>query len=360
MKKQIVSSLVIIVLSSLLIGQNSRMGSASSTQLLIVPSAKHLSGGGAVATATGMDATFWNPAGLAMSENNIDLIFSNRQYFADMDNNFFGVATSIGDNKLGINVRTFNIGDINETTVFYPDGTGQVFTPNFSIVGATLSRKLAENTSVGVNANLIRESFGRVSATGFAYDLGVQYRGLLGMEGLDIGFALKNFGSPMKYDGQGLGVFAEPSDADRPSEYYKVDAASFDLPFTFDMGLSYNIMGAVLGATYTSNYYSTDEVKLSGSYTLEGLGSVGLGFQFSSSAQEYLEKTEETVNTADGTTTVTAEQAVDWYENPSDGVSFGASIDMSRFVGMNLHVDYTMLPMGDFGTNSVFALRIAF
>jgi hypothetical protein len=177
------------------------------------------------------------------------------------------------------------------------------------------------------------------------------------MEGLDIGFALKNFGSPMKYDGQGLGVFAEPSDADRPSEYYKVDAASFDLPFTFDMGLSYNVMGAVLGATYTSNYYSTDEVKLSGSYTLEGLGSVGVGFQFSSAAQEYMEKFETT--DAQGTT-VTGEQAVDWYENPSDGVSFGASIDMSRFVGMNLHVDYTMLPMGDFGTNSVFALRIAF
>ena len=45
MKKQIITTFVIIVISSLLIGQNSRMGSASSTQLLVVPSAKHLSGG---------------------------------------------------------------------------------------------------------------------------------------------------------------------------------------------------------------------------------------------------------------------------------------------------------------------------
>ena len=360
MKKQIISILITFTICSMLFGQNSRMGSSSSTQLLIVPSAKYLSGGGAAATASGMDAAFWNPAGLAFSENNIDAIFSNRQYIADMDNNFFGIASNFGDYKLGVNVRTFNIGDIKETTVFYPDGTGQMFTPNFSILGSTLSRKLSDNTSVGVNINYIRESFGRVAAAGFAYDIGVQYKNLLGREGLNAGFAMKNFGKPIKYDGTGLGVFAESGDSDRPTEYYKVDAASFDLPFTFDMGLSYNIMGAVLGATYTSNYYSTDEVKLSGSYTLEGLGSVGLGFQFSSSAQEYLEKTEETVNTADGTTTVTAEQAVDWYENPSDGVSFGASIDMSRFVGMNLHVDYTMLPMGDFGTNSVVALRIAF
>ena len=341
MKKHIIASIVIIVVSSLVLGQNSRMGSASSTQLLVVPSAKHLSGGGAAATATGMDATFWNPAGLAMGENNVDAIFSNRQYFADIDNSFFGIATNIGDYKMGVNVRTFNIGDVNETTVFYPDGTGQVFTPNFSILGATFARKLSDNTSVGLNANLIREGFGRVAATGVAYDLGVQYKGLLGREGLNVGFVLKNFGSPMKYDGEGLGVMASPVDGDRPVEYYKVDAASFDLPFVFDMGMSYNIAGADIGVTYTSNYYSTDELKLSVGYVLEGLGSVGVGMQSSGKSQEI-----------DG--------ADDWYTNPADGVSFGASIDMSRFVGMNMSVDYSMLPMGDFGTNSVVALRVAF
>jgi len=341
MKKHIIASIVIIVVSSLVLGQNSRMGSASSTQLLVVPSPKHLSGGGAAATATGMDATFWNPAGLAMSENSVDAIFSNRQYFADIDNSFFGIATDIGDYKMGVSVRTFNVGDIDETTVFYPDGTGQVFTPNFSILGTTIARKLSDNTSVGINANLIREGFGRVAATGVAYDLGVQYRGFLGREGLDVGFAMKNFGAPMKYDGEGLGVMASPVDGDRPVEYYKVDAASFDLPFVFDMGLSYNIAGADIGVTYTSNYYSTDELKLSVGYALEGLGSVGVGMQSSSASQEI-------------------DDTDDWYTNPADGVSFGASIDMSRFVGMNLSVDYSMLPMGDFGTNSVVALRVAF
>ena len=341
MKKHIIASIVIIVVSSLVLGQNSRMGSASSTQLLVVPSAKHLSGGGAAATATGMDATFWNPAGLAMSENSVDAIFSNRQYFADIDNSFFGIATDLGDYKMGVSVRTFNIGDIDETTVSYPDGTGQVFTPNFSILGATFARKLSDNTSVGINANLIREGFGRVAATGVAYDLGVQYRGFLGREGLDVGFAMKNFGAPMKYDGEGLGVMASPVDGDRPVEYYKIDAASFDLPFVFDMGVSYNIAGADIGVTYTSNYYSTDELKLSGGFALEGLGSVGVGMQSSSASQEI-------------------DDTDDWYTNPADGVSFGASLDMSRFVGMHLSVDYSMLPMGDFGTNSVVALRVAF
>ena len=181
MKKHIITSIVILAISSLVVAQSSRMGSASSTQLLVVPSAKHLSGGGAAATATGMDATFWNPAGLAMSENSIDAIFSNRQYFADIDNSFFGVATNIGEYKMGVTVRTFNIGDIDETTVYFPDGTGQVFTPNFSILGGSIAKRLSDNTSVGMNVNYVREGFGRVSASGVAYDLGVQYKGLLGL-----------------------------------------------------------------------------------------------------------------------------------------------------------------------------------
>ena len=344
MRKNIIISLAVVVLGSILVAQSSRMGSASSTQLLVVPSAKHLSGGGAVASAQGMDAIFWNPAGLAVSENNIDAIFSNRQYIADISNSFFGVATTFGEYKMGVNVRTFNMGDIDETTVYFPDGTGQVFTPNFSILGASVARKLTENTSVGLNANLIREGFGRVSATGVAYDFGVQHKGLAGLENLEVGFALKNFGQPMKYDGEGLGVFATASGSDRPEDYYKVDAASFDLPFVFDMGLKYNVAGADLGVTYTSNYYSTDELKLYVGYGLEGLGSVGIGFQTSGAAQE--------LDHHGGDD--------DWYTNPSDGVSFGASLDMSRFIGTNMSVDYSMVPMGDFGTNSIVALRIAF
>ena len=349
MRKNIIISLAVVALGSILVAQSSRMGSASSTQLLVVPSAKHLSGGGAVASAQGMDAIFWNPAGLAASENNIDAIFSNRQYIADITNSFFGVATSFGEYKMGVNVRTFNMGEIDETTVYFPDGTGQVFTPNFSILGASLARKLTENTSVGLNANLIREGFGRVSATGVAYDFGVQHKGLAGLENLEVGFALKNFGQPMKYDGEGLGVFATASGSDRPEDYYKVDAASFDLPFVFDMGLKYNVAGADLGVTYTSNYYSTDELKLYAGYGLEGLGSVGIGFQTSGAAQELDHHGDDHDHGDD-----------DWYSNPSDGVSFGASLDMSRFIGANMSVDYSMVPMGDFGTNSIVALRIAF
>ena len=54
-----------------------------------------------------------------------------------------------------------------------------------------------------------------------AFDLGVQYRGLASVEGLDVGFVLRNFGNAVKYDGR-TGVAAEAVDGDRPLEYYKV------------------------------------------------------------------------------------------------------------------------------------------
>ena len=56
--------------------QGSRMGTASSTQLQVVQGARYLSGGGAAAHAVGMDAAYWNPAGLSRSENCVDAIFS--------------------------------------------------------------------------------------------------------------------------------------------------------------------------------------------------------------------------------------------------------------------------------------------
>ena len=351
MKKIILMATAVLMLSSMALGQGSRMGTASSTQLQVVQGARYLSGGGAAANAVGMDAVYWNPAGLALSENGVDAIFSNRQYIAEIDNNFFGVSVDFIGMKMGVSVRTFNIGDINETTVFQPDGTGQVFTPNFSILGATASKRLSDNTSVGINANFIRESFGRVAASGMAFDLGVQYKSLAGMEGLDAGFVLRNFGQPVKYDGEGLGVAATAVDGDRPVEYYKIDAAAYDLPFAFDMGLSYNIAGANLGFTYTSNYYTTDEIKFKASYDV-GLVAVAVGFQQSSVAkdQDVMGQDTQKIDAVESS----------WYVNPSDGVSFGASLNLSQFTGMNMVLDYAMLPMADFDANQVIALRIGF
>lgn len=336
--------LIAFVMCSLVLGQGSRMGTASSTQLQIPQGARYLSGGGAASNAVGMDAAYWNPAGLAMSDNDVDAIFSYRSYIADIGSNYFGVAANFGAlGKVGITARTFSIGDINETTVFYPDGTGQVFTPAFMVLGGTVSKKLTDRTSIGLSANWVSESFGRVNANTLAFDIGVQYRSLMNIENLNIGFVIRNFGSPVTYEGEGLGVIASAGDANRPEEYYKIDAASFDLPFTMDMSASYNVAGVDLGVTFTSNYYATDQFSLLFSYSVMDMASVRVGYQTSLSAK-----------------TIEDEEK-DWkFTNPFDGVSFGGSLNLKKLIGINLSIDYAFIPTTYFSDNQVIALRMGF
>ena len=49
MKKIILSATAVLMISSLALGQGSRMGTASASQLQIVQGARYLAGGGAVA-----------------------------------------------------------------------------------------------------------------------------------------------------------------------------------------------------------------------------------------------------------------------------------------------------------------------
>ena len=345
MKFNITKNIIALVLcSSFILAQGSRMGTASSTQLQISQGAQHLSGGGAASDAVGMDAVYWNPAGLSKSDNNVDAIFSYRTYIADITNNYFGIGGNFGNlGKLALTVRTFNIGEIKETTVYQPDGTGQVFTPQFMVVGGTISKNITDKTSVGATANWISESFGRVNASGVSFDLGVQYSSLMNIENLNVGFVLRNFGKPVTYGGEGLGIWAEGSDTDRPEEYYKVDAASFDLPYMMDMSASYVVAGVNIGGTYTSNYYATDEIRLLASYDVLGLGTVRAGYQQSMTAKDI------------------DDESSSWdYKNPFDGISFGGSLNLGSLIGGNMSIDYAYMPTEYFNDNQVFSLRVGF
>ena len=118
------------------------------------------------------------------------------------------------------------------------------------------------------------------------------------------------------------------------------------------MGLTYNVAGANLGFTYTSNYYATDEMKFKVSYDIGELASLGAGYQMSSEAKTQSQQ-------GDGIQAIEAVES-DWYTNPFDGVSFGGSLNLSQFTGMNLTLDFAMLPAGDFGTNQVLSMRVGF
>lgn len=315
--------------------QDARNGTSAASQLLVPQGGRHLSGGGAVATASGLEASYWNPAGLVNSANEVNAIFSRRSFIGDIGINFFGASLKVGETgSLGLTARTWDIGEINITDEFHPDGTGGQFSPSIFVIGASYSKKLTDRTNVGFGINYLNESFERVGASGISFDVGVQYSSFLNYDGLNIGVALRNFGMPMQYEGSGLFVSAEESGSNRQTDWYKIATASFDMPFLMDIGVSYSpIDNLQIGVTYEENNFGPNQILVLSEYDL-GIGAVRLGY-VSSEEQEDL-------------------------ENIFSGVSFGGSVNLSSLIGRDLALDYAFVPAKYFEPNQVFSLRFGF
>src|SRR5713101_6662115 len=106
-------------------GGANRSGTNAAPELLIPVGARDIAMGGAsVATTSGIDAIFWNPAGLARSPFGASAMFSHMSYIADIPVNYFAVGVSFeGFGSLGFSLKSLGIGDIAVTNEDFPDGT---------------------------------------------------------------------------------------------------------------------------------------------------------------------------------------------------------------------------------------------
>ena len=332
-----------------------RNGTSSAVSLLIPQGAAYLSGGGAVATATGVGAAYWNPAGMSRAANNLETTFSQGSHFAVMSVMFAGAAVKQGKNSFGISVRSLDVGEIPVTTVFAPDGTGEKFSPSNFTAGLTVSRMMSAKTSMGVTINSTTEGFRRVKGNALTLDAGVQYSDFLNITGLDVGVAVRNFGRPMRYEGSGLLTKAVEVGTDRLTQFMSIEPAEFDVPMLFEMGAAYDVMpGLQVAGTYESNNFEQDKVKVMGSYSLPGLLTVRAGM--------LLEM--ETVERTDDSRTTTVDESSDKvkFDNLYDGVSFGGTVYLQRYLGVNASIDYAYIPTGydGFDASSVFTLNVGF
>ena len=331
---------VIFCCASFAEAQEARNGSAAAPYLLIPQGVRYLSGGGAAANVNGIESVFWNPAGLARTEKSINVMFSRKSYIADININFAGASLSWeGFGSLALSLRSFDIGDIPVTTVFFPDGTGELYEPNVFVVGVAYSRLLTDRTSVGLNLNILSESFPGASASGNAFDVGLQYTSFLNITNLSIGVVLKNFGSAMRYDGSRLFQEAVAVDVDRKSTFYKVEAAVFDLPSVIDLATSYRIdVGEAnsldVGVTFQNNQSAQDEYQFMATYMLGDMLALR-GSYLTSESEGAL-------------------------ENIFASYSFGGTLNLQAFTGADLSIDYGYIDTDFFDAIQVFSVRFGF
>lgn len=200
-----------------------KVGSTSMQFLKVMPSARATALGEAYSVwASGAEALFWNPAGLAtMGHQEVSLTYID--WLFDTHQGAFAYALSLEEfGSVGIQVQYVDFGMFEETTnarpfISDPDNpglTGRTFRPFSYLVGATYARSLTERFSVGIGVKYARESLfngqhvsAMVSqgvfqdvktwADGVLFDFGIRYN--TGFRSLQIASSVQNFGADVTY-----------------------------------------------------------------------------------------------------------------------------------------------------------------
>jgi len=334
--------ILLLAVSSAFAGGGSRTGTAGANQLLIPVGPRGIAMGESnLVTATGVEALFWNPAGVAHMTNNADVLFSYMSYIADIGVQYGAVSANFeGFGTVSFAVKSLSVGDILVTTTSTPDGTGETYSPTMIVAGMSYSRMLTDAISVGLTANLVTETLAEVSATGVAFDFGVIYNNLADISGLSIGVVAKNFGTNMTFDGTGLyQVVSEPPY--NVNRYLTVQAAPFEMPFNFQLAAGYKrpldqINSLEFTGIYMNNNFSPDEWKLGAEYGYNNMFFVRAGYQFASDPGESFGES-----------------------NYLYGFTAGAGFNY-QVEGFSVKVDYAYRYAQFFDGNNVFALTLGF
>ncbi|MCI0496041.1 PorV/PorQ family protein [candidate division KSB1 bacterium] len=181
-------------------------------------------------------SAFWNPAGLVGAQKR-NLYTSYTVWPADISIGSFAFAMDLG------NIGTFAIssaylmtGDMDVTTVFQPEGTGESFSiSNFSL-GLSYARFLTDHLSIGVTTKIVREKYLDYGYTTWALDMGTIYR--TGFHGLNLGMSILHFGPEVKFSGDYID-YSDPKsvDVNTPKTF-----ETYSLPINFRIGLSMNVL----------------------------------------------------------------------------------------------------------------------
>jgi hypothetical protein len=196
---------MLVIGSDLFASSGQRRGTAGAQELLISVGSRGTALNGAFTSGIdGIEAIYWNPAGLAVNNHTVQFMFSHQKYLADISVNYGAVSANFEKfGAIGLSIKSFDFGgDIVETTIENPDGTGRTFSPIFITFGLTYARQMTDRIIFGTTIKVISEQIISAQATGYAFDFGIQY--FTGLGGLKLGFALKNFGPRMAFSGPEL------------------------------------------------------------------------------------------------------------------------------------------------------------
>lgn len=251
-----------------------RVGTSGALELRIPVGAEAVAlSGSSVALGGGISNLYYNPAALA-STDRAEALAIHSTYLADSKVNYGAVSVGVGSSGMAaVSVKVLNFGDITVTTEDNPEGTGEILSPNFAVVGLTYGRRMTDRVLLGATGMFVNERVADLTARGFAVDLGVQYD--TGWKGLRFGFAMKNIGPNMTFSGGSLeeSIVLPGDDPSAQPHVVQLQSTSFELPAYLQVGATYDLTFkegrtlTLLGA-FQSNNYTTDEYRLGAEFQL--------------------------------------------------------------------------------------------
>ena len=236
-------------------GNPDRTGESGASELLLNPIARSAGINGInSARVKGIYAFSSNIAGLAYGmKTSVGVNYTS--YFTGTETNLFSAALAqeISEgNVFGICINSLNYGKVTKTTVSNPEGIG-TFSPAFVNIGLSYGRLFTEDISGGIQVKMISESIDNLSATGIAFDLGLQYK-TGKRDNVHFGVAVRNAGTNMSFSGDGF-AFQATEPGDQGYKYTVANrSARFNMPSLITIAGAYDFyMGAAAANCYPAH-----------------------------------------------------------------------------------------------------------
>jgi hypothetical protein len=213
--------LAILLFSPIALSQ--KVGSTSMQFLKVMPCARATAMGDAYSVlASGAEAVFWNPAGIALSDKR-ELSLTYLKWIFDTQQGALSYAMPLGGfGAVGLQLQYVDFGEIPEATwvspykddINYPGLTGNTFHPFTYLIGLSYASQITEKFSTGITVKYAHESLydGSVHTSisakgdtetvntwgnGLLFDFGLNYN--TGFRSIRLAASMQNFGANVRY-----------------------------------------------------------------------------------------------------------------------------------------------------------------
>jgi hypothetical protein len=273
--------------------QNPNLGTGGAQFLEIPVGARaEAMAGAVVGYIDDASSIFWNPAGL-VKVNNIEVFFSHMDWFTLFDHNAAAIVYNVKDvGAFGASLIIFNTSEMEITTEFEPNGTGRFFDAGDMVIGVSYARYLTDRFSVGLTAKYIHQQIWNETASGFAFDIGTQYR--IDFQNLTIAMSMTNFGGDLRFDGPDLDVNYDRSDLYPPTRITpaRLQTEDYPLPLNFQVGIGFDVfqadfvkMRGAIAATHPND--NSERVLFGGEFSFFDRFYMRGGYKFNFDDQEF-------------------------------------------------------------------------